>query len=75
MSLGDGTFEDETTIRFEEQPRAALDVTLGEGVTGIGEGVIILRDIDSDGDLDIIDTTAIYGGAGYEIYPRVTSFG
>ena len=72
MSLGDGTFEDETTIRFEEQPRAALDVTLGEGVTGIGEGVIILRDIDSDGDLDIIDTTAIYGGAGYEIYPRVT---
>jgi len=72
MSAGDGTFADETITRFEVQPRAALDPTLGAGVTGIGEGVIILRDIDMDGDLDIIDTTAIYGGSGFEVYPRIT---
>ena len=28
--------------------------------TGIGEGVITLRDVDRDGDLDIVDTQAIY---------------
>ena len=72
MSAGDGTFTDETITRFEVQPRAQLDPTLGAGVTGIGEGVIVLRDIDLDGDLDLVDTTAIFGGSGFEIYPRVT---
>jgi len=72
MSAGDGTFTDETITRFEVQPRAKLDPTLGAGVTGIGEGVIVLRDIDLDGDLDLVDTTAIFGGSGFEIYPRVT---
>ena len=72
MSAGDGTFTDETITRFEVQPRAQLDPTLGAGVTGIGEGVIVLRDIDLDGDLDLVDTTGIFGGSGFEIYPRVT---
>ena len=72
MSAGDGTFTDETITRFEVQPRAQLDPTLGAGVTGIGEGVIVLRDIDLDGDLDLVDTTAIFGGSGFDIYPRVT---
>ena len=70
VSNGDGTFNDETTTRFADQPRAELDPSL-QG-TGIGEGVIVLIDVDKDGDLDLVDTTAIYGGANFEIYPRVT---
>jgi hypothetical protein len=70
ISNGDGTFKDETIERFPSQPRAELDTSL-EG-TGIGEGVIVLKDVDRDGDLDIVDTQAIYGGENFEIYPRVT---
>lgn len=70
ISNGDGSFKDETQTRFSYQPRAELDASL-KG-TGIGEGVIVLKDIDKDGDLDIIDTQAIYGGQNFEIYPRVT---
>ena len=70
ISNGDGTFVDETSSRFVDQPRSGLDPTL-EG-TGIGEGVITLQDYDGDGDLDIVDTQAIYGGVDFEIYPRVT---
>jgi len=70
ISNGDGTFNDETQSRFAYQPRAELDTSL-QG-TGIGEGVIVLRDVDRDGDLDIVDTQAIYGGPDFEIYPRVT---
>jgi len=70
ISNGDGTFNDETETRFADQPRAELDSSL-KG-TGIGEGVIVLIDVDRDGDLDIVDTTAIYGGSDFEIYPRVT---
>ena len=70
ISNGDGTFNDETETRFANQPRAGLDESL-QG-TGIGEGNIWLRDIDGDGDLDIIDTTGIYGGDDFAIYPRVT---
>ena len=70
ISNGDGTFNDETSTRFADQPRAGLDESL-QG-TGIGEGVITLRDVDRDGDLDIVDTQAIYGGEDFEIYPRVT---
>ena len=70
ISNGDGTFLDETLNRFPDQPRAELDPSL-QG-TGIGEGVIVLKDIDGDGDLDIIDTQAIYGGENFAIYPRVT---
>ncbi len=70
ISNGDGTFLDETTTRFPDQPRAELDQSL-QG-TGIGEGVIVLEDIDLDGDLDIVDTQGIYGGINFEIYPRVT---
>jgi hypothetical protein len=70
ISNGDGTFEDETSTRFADQPRAGLDESL-QG-TGIGEGVIALRDVDGDGDLDIVDTQAIYGGEDFAIYPRVT---
>ena len=70
ISNGDGTFTDETSSRFSYQPRSGLDPSLTG--TGIGEGQITLQDWDSDGDLDIIDTQAIYGGADYEIYPRLT---
>ena len=70
MSNGDGTFADETNTRFAEQPRSGLDESL-QG-TGIGEGVIDLKDVDGDGDLDIVDTQAIYGGEDFAIYPRVT---
>ena len=70
ISNGDGTFSDETSARFADQPRSELDQSL-QG-TGIGEGVIVLKDVDQDGDLDIVDTQAIYGGANFEIYPRVT---
>ena len=70
ISNGDGTFVDETSSRFVDQPRSGLDPSL-EG-TGIGEGVITLQDYDGDGDLDIVDTQAIYGGVDFEIYPRVT---
>jgi hypothetical protein len=70
ISNGDGTFSDETSSRFSYQPRSGLDPSLTG--TGIGEGQITLQDWDGDGDLDIIDTQAIYGGADYEIYPRLT---
>lgn len=70
ISNGDGTFSDETSARFADQPRSELDQSL-QG-TGIGEGVIVLKDVDQDGDLDIVDTQAIYGGSNFEIYPRVT---
>ena len=70
ISNGDGTFVDETSSRFEDQPRSDLDPSL-EG-TGIGEGVITLQDFDGDGDLDIVDTQAIYGGTDFQVYPRVT---
>ena len=70
ISNGDGTFTDETSSRFSYQPRSGLDPSLTG--TGIGEGQITLQDWDSDGDLDIIDTQAIYGGEDYEIYPRLT---
>ena len=70
ISNGDGTFADQTSSRFPDQPRSDLDPSL-EG-TGIGEGVITLQDFDGDGDLDIVDTQAIYGGVDFEIYPRVT---
>ena len=70
ISNGDGTFTDETSSRFSYQPRSGLDPSLTG--TGIGEGQITLQDWDGDGDLDIIDTQAIYGGADYEIYPRLT---
>jgi len=70
ISNGDGTFTDETSSRFSYQPRSGLDPSLTG--TGIGEGQITLQDWDSDGDLDIIDTQAIYGGVDYEIYPRLT---
>jgi hypothetical protein len=70
ISNGDGTFTDETTSRFSYQPRSGLDPSLTG--TGIGEGVITLQDFDGDGDLDIIDTQAIYGGEDYKIYPRLT---
>ena len=70
ISNGDGTFIDETDTRFADQPRAGLDQSLTG--TGIGEGVIFLKDMDLDGDLDIIDTQAIFGGEDFSIYPRVT---
>jgi len=70
ISNGDGTFSDETSARFADQPRSELDQSL-QG-TGIGEGVIELKDVDQDGDLDIVDTQAIYGGPNFELYPRVT---
>jgi len=70
ISNGDGTFSDQTSSSFPDQPRSELDQSL-QG-TGIGEGVIVLKDIDRDGDLDIVDTQAIYGGTNFEIYPRVT---
>ena len=70
ISNGDGTFSDETSARFADQPRSELDQSL-QG-TGIGEGVIVLKDVDQDGDLDLVDTQAIYGGPNFEIYPRVT---
>ena len=70
ISNGDGTFSDETSARFADQPRSELDQSL-QG-TGIGEGVIELKDVDQDGYLDIVDTQAIYGGPNFEIYPRVT---
>lgn len=70
VSNGDGTFTDETDARFTNQPRAGLDASL-QG-TGIGEGVIVLKDVNGDGHLDIVDTQAIYGGVNFEIYPRVT---
>ena len=70
ISNGDGTFTDETTSRFSYQPRAGLDPSLTG--TGIGEGVITLQDFDGDGDLDLIDTQAIYGGEDFKIYPRLT---
>ena len=58
ISNGDGTFTDETSSRFSYQPRSGLDPSLTG--TGIGEGQITLQDWDGDGDLDIIDTQAIY---------------
>ncbi len=70
ISNGDGTFTDETSSRFAYQPRSELDSSLSG--TGIGEGVISLQDFDGDGDLDLIDTQAIYGGEDFEIYPRLT---
>jgi hypothetical protein len=70
MSNGDGTFEDETAARFSVQPRAELDQSLVG--TGIGEGVIELIDVDRDGDMDIVDTQANFGGPNFAIYPRVT---
>jgi len=70
ISNGDGTFIDETISRFSNQPRSGLDPTLSG--TGIGEGQITLQDWDGDGDLDIIDTQAIYGGEDFKIYPRLT---
>lgn len=70
ISNGDGSFTDETSTRFSHQPRAGLDTSLQ--ATGIGEGVIVLRDVNGDGHLDIVDTQAIYGGVNFEIYPRVT---
>ncbi|GIR40530.1 MAG: hypothetical protein CM15mP51_13100 [Porticoccaceae bacterium] len=50
ISNGDGTFADQTSSRFPDQPRSDLDPSL-EG-TGIGGGVITLQDFDGDGDLD-----------------------
>ena len=70
ISNGDGTFTDETTSRFSYQPRSELDTSLSG--TGIGEGVLTLQDFDGDGDLDLIDTQAIYGGEDFKIYPRLT---
>ena len=70
ISNGDGTFTDETTSRFSYQPRSELDPSLSG--TGIGEGVLTLQDFDGDGDLDLIDTQAIYGGEDFKIYPRLT---
>ena len=70
VSQGDGTFSDETPTRFADQPRSELDQSL-RGI-GIGEGVIVLKDVDRDGDLDIVDTQGIYGGENFAIYPRVT---
>ena len=70
ISNGDGTFTDETSSRFSYQPRAGLDPSLTG--TGIGEGNTTLQDFDGDGDLDLIDTQAIYGGPDFEIYPRLT---
>ena len=70
ISNGDGTFTDETSSRFSYQPRSELDPSLSG--TGIGEGVITLQDFDGDGDLDLIDTQAIYGGEDFKVYPRLT---
>ena len=70
ISNGDGTFTDETSSRFAYQPRSELDPTLSG--TGIGEGVLTLKDFDGDGDLDLIDTQGIYGGEDFEVYPRLT---
>ena len=70
ISNGDGTFKDETEIRFANQPRANLE--LNHNSTGIGQGKVKVFDMDQDGDLDIVDTTANYGGEDTRIYPKVT---